>query len=163
MKLTYKKAHEVFECRDGVLYWKVSNTNRVKIGDSVGGALNRGYLHVRYKNIHYSVHRIIWLMYYKEWPKQIDHINHNKSDNHITNLRDVSQAENTRNASLSKANTSGLTGVCWAPKNNRWRAYINDLGKQIHLGLYKNISDAAHARKNAEKKYGYHKNHGIKK
>ena len=109
----------------------------------------------------YSAHRIIWLMAHEEWPDgHIDHINHNRSDNRMHNLRVVTQCENGRNLCKAKNNSSGVTGVPWCKRSRRWKPQITVDGKKIYLGTFTDLSEAVRARKEAEKEYGFHENHG---
>lgn len=109
----------------------------------------------------HRAHRVIWLLSHKEWPDgQIDHINGVRSDNRIENLRSVTQAENGKNQRKRRNNTSGVFGVAWDKHNRKWRAVIHNDGKSMFLGQFDDISDAAEARKSAERKLGYHENHG---
>lgn len=106
-------------------------------------------------------HRVIWALCHDEWPQDhIDHINGDKLDNRICNLRVVTKQENACNMKRHKANTSGYTGVAWSTAANKWRAYITHEGKRVSLGVYVDIEEAAKARKAAEVKYGFHPNHG---
>lgn len=106
-------------------------------------------------------HRVAWAHYYGEWPKQeIDHINGDRMDNRIANLRDVSHKENQRNMCIHKSNTSGVMGVNYHKRDKRWRAFIEVLGKSIHLGNFLEKDDAIKARKKAEVEYGFMPEHG---
>lgn len=109
----------------------------------------------------YSAHRIVWLMHYGTWPSSnLDHINGIRIDNLISNLREVSCAENSKNHRPHKTNTSGVMGVVWHKRDKRWQAGIMVSGKTIHLGQFAEKDDAISARKQAEKDYGFHENHG---
>lgn len=108
----------------------------------------------------YYAHRIVWLLYTGNWPDQIDHVNGNRIDNRIINLRSVSHLENHKNKSIHKDNTSGVHGVHWSKNSNKWRAEIMVSNCRKHLGYFESIEDAAIARKYAEIKYGFHENHG---
>lgn len=109
----------------------------------------------------YRAHRVIWAMVYGEWPvKQIDHINGERSDNRIVNLRAVSLSENLKNQKRREANTSGANGVYKNKKTGRWYAQVKVAGKGIHLGCFVDFLSAVDARKNADVKYGFHRNHG---
>ncbi len=120
-----------------------------------------GYFHGHILGALHKAHRIIWLLATKEWPKeQIDHINGNRSDNRICNLRDASSGENGRNRKRQNDNKTGVSGVTWSNAHLKWRARIHVNGKRLHLGYYENIEDAIAVRKEAEAKYGYHPNHG---
>ena len=108
-------------------------------------------------------HRVIWAMVHGEWPKgQMDHINHDRSDNRMENFRIVTNLENSRNASIGKSNTSGIVGVGWDTNKSKWRASIGIFRKNKHLGYFDCFTAAAAARKKAEIKYGFHENHGEK-
>jgi hypothetical protein len=102
-----------------------------------------------------------------KWPKdQIDHKNGIRNDNRIDNLDDVSCEKNLRKQKLRYDNTSGVTGVSnWITKNGCeiWSAYIYTNGKKKDLGHFDNLEDAIKARKAADKKYGFHEDHGKKK
>jgi hypothetical protein len=107
----------------------------------------------------YKAHRVIWAIVNGEWPKgEIDHINGIKCDNRIENLRLVTPMENQRNRPMPKTNTSGVIGVMrfW----RGWKAHIGNGKTQEIIGVYDCFWRAVIARKEAEKKYGYHQNHG---
>lgn len=84
---------------------------------------------------------------------EIDHKNHNRSDNRRNNIRMATNTENKRNRKLRSNNTSGYTGVRWSKKENRWTASITINKKRIHLGYFIEKYDAIKARKEAEEKY----------
>lgn len=89
---------------------------------------------------------------------QVDHRNHPprndyKKDNRKSNLKIVTQSENSQNRSLASNNTSGSVGVSWDKKSNAWKSYIKINQKMIHLGFFDDKNDAIQARKNAELKY----------
>lgn len=112
-------------------------------------------------SIHVRAHRVIWAMETGDWPEdQIDHINHDRTDNRIKNLRSATHIENCKNQTVSKSNTSGHTGVYWCKWRNKWRVQIMVGGKNKTLGRFTEKADAIHARKKAEIKYGFHENHG---
>ena len=122
---------------------------------------NRGYRKIYILGIPILAHRAVWAYHYGEWPKgQIDHINGVRSDNRLQNLRDVTQRENGRNQRLHSNNTTGISGICWDKKNRNWTVRIKHNGKRIWLGSFREMPDAIFARKAAEKKFGYHPNHG---
>lgn len=108
-------------------------------------------------------HRVAWAWFYGEWPcEEIDHENHNRTDNRIKNLRAANRVANSRNASLRSDNTSGVTGVSWARDRKKWVAMIHlPGGKAVHLGRHDRFDDAVAARKAAEERYGFHPNHGA--
>lgn len=120
-----------------------------------------GYITGKIFNTYLKAHRVAWALFYGEFPnEQIDHIDGNRANNKISNLRAVSQAENSKNAKLTDANTSGVVGVWWYKRREKWCAEIMCNYKKIHLGYFNEFQEAVAARKNAEKKYGFHPNHG---
>lgn len=107
-----------------------------------------GYLKVSHGGNTYTAHRLAWLMYYGVYPNgQIDHINRDKTDNSINNLRIVSRSENNANRSMMRHNTSGYRGVDRA--HNKWRARIMKDGVRIELGLFDDKEEAYEAYKKA--------------
>ena len=84
---------------------------------------------------------------------EIDHINHNKHNNKKENLRIVNDSQNQMNKSKQKNNTSGVTGVRWHKKHQKWYAHIGVNRKQIHIGSFDTFEEAVAARKEAEERY----------
>jgi hypothetical protein len=121
----------------------------------------RGYIIVHINGQNYLGHRIAWALHFGGWPDgQVDHINGIRSDNRIANIRTVDWIENARNTCIARNNKSGVTGVCWTPSWGCWMAHIGVAGKNIQLGRFKTRADAIRARKAAERRYGFHPNHG---
>jgi len=145
----------------GVFRWKVDMSPRSMAGSVAGRINNRGYRIIRIKGNHYRAHRLAFLLMTGDFPTlDMDHINHSKDDNRWLNLREVSKQRNAQNLPMSSNNISGITGVYWHKKNQRWIAGIGIYGRKLHLGSYADKSKAAAARKAAENKYGFHANHG---
>lgn len=110
----------------------------------------------------YKAHRVIWALVYGQWPKgQIDHINGDRTDNLIANLRDVTVATNQRNAKMQTNNTSGVTGVSWARRHRKWRAGVRVGDLTLHLGHFDTIEAASAARAAANERYGFTARHGM--
>lgn len=120
-----------------------------------------GYVAGQIKRRTVRAHRAAWAVMFGYWPPEdIDHINGNRADNRISNLRSVSRAENGRNQCVRNTNTSGVLGVHWHKKAGKWAAEVTFNGKSRHLGLFDNLDDAAEARRRAEAGLGFHPNHG---
>lgn len=123
----------------------------------------RGYHYGQIYKKPYRAHRVGWLLHYGFWPKdQIDHINGDRKDNRISNLRDVSNAENSKNHCLRGDNTSGVPGVGWCSRKKKWRARIMEGGRETHVGYFDDFQMAVLMRKEAETQRGFHSNHGRK-
>lgn len=105
-------------------------------------------------------HRVIWKLVYGEDPEQVDHVNGDRANNRLENLRNVSNLENGRNQKFNSRNTSGVMGVTWHKTASKWQAQIAVKGAYTHLGLYDDFEVAVAARKAAEIKHGFHPNHG---
>jgi len=120
-----------------------------------------GYLLGRVDGKHMYAHRAAWAISYGAWPTdQIDHINGEKTDNRIDNLREVTNAENSRNSKKYANNRTGATGVHWRKNKSKWTADIRVNYKVIHLGTFDTFEEAKRAREAANAKYGFHENHG---
>ena len=155
---SYLKSIMTYDAESGLFIWKVKR-KKVKQGSVVG--TNGGhYLQCKIDGKTYRLHRLAWLYVYGYLPVRLDHIDGNKLNNSISNLREVSSSENSKNLKRAKNNTSGVTGVGWHKARSMWRAYIIVGGKQVHLGNFVEYSEAVNARKNAEVLYGFHENHG---
>lgn len=119
------------ELKDVLYYCEDSlSCLRWKVNDCVAGTIDTdGYWVVRYKDKGYKAHRIIWFMFNNEIPSNmiIDHVDRNRQNNKILNLRLSTWEDNTRNASKSVKNSSGITGV--SRQGNYWRANWNENGK----------------------------------
>lgn len=140
-------------------HWKRWNTKFA--GQPAFTTLACGYRQGRIFNKLYSAHRVAWGLVHGVWPDgDVDHINGAGDDNRLVNLRAVSHAENCRNQKRQSANTSGVTGVNWDKRWNKWRAEITVDGRTRNLGRFANKPDAIAARKLAEREHGFHKNHG---
>lgn len=124
----------------------------------------RGYYVASINGRRVYKHHVIWAMHYGEWPdSMIDHMDGDPTNNHISNLRLVSRAENQRNMKLQDRNKTGRIGVWHDKRRNAYQAFISHKNKRISLGRFKRIEDAIAARSAAEIKYGYHPNHGRSK
>ena len=160
---------EVFRSIDGYDNYAVSSFGRVKntkTGKILKGSVNgQGYLVVclcedGVKKTH-LLHRLVTCAFiYNPDDKQcVDHIDNNKANNHLTNLRWATSKENSHNSKLSSNNTSGCKGIDWKKKAKKWRAQIRIDGIKIHIGYYDNLEDAKTARVNrANEAFGEYTN-----
>ncbi len=137
----------------------------VPFAGMVAGSVNttRGehYYQICLQGKNWKAHRLAWLYVYGEFPKgDIDHINGDRLDNRISNLRDVTKSENCKNKTLRVDNKSGVSGVYWNKGGAKWHVQIAVNGKRKHLGFFSDLDEAIRVRREAEVKYGYHSNHG---
>ena len=140
--------------------WKTWNA---RFTDKAAGCLckTNGYLLISIDDRLYKAHRLAWLYVYGEWPsEQVDHVNRDRSDNRIANLRLACTHINSQNASRRHSNTSGHTGVYWQKRERKWEARVTWHRRGITLGSYKSKTDAILARRIAEKVIGFSHGHG---
>lgn len=116
-------------------------------GSKIANGFGNTYWALRIKNSRYFVHRIVYFLAYNIDPLtfHIDHIDGNGQNNNPKNLRLATNGENMRNAGLQKSNTSGKKGVTWCKATKKWQACIVLNRRQIYLGKFKTINDAAAA------------------
>ena len=120
------------------------------VGSVAGTADGRGYQQIRIGGRKYLSHRLAWLYVYGALPcKHLDHVNRDKSDNRISNLREATRSENNQNRGPQKNNTSGYRGVSWNSRFLRWQARISVCGKRKSLGYFDTAEIAFEAYKAA--------------
>lgn len=148
------------------LRWNNLASPKVR-GKPAGTVAGEGYFQVgpRIDGVQkrFFAHRVVWFLENGCWPKdQIDHVNGNKKDNRISNLREASPAENSRNVGMLTRNTSGVKGVYFEKSTGKWGARIRFDRKQICVGMFDSIENAETAiRIKREQLHGKFANHGM--
>jgi hypothetical protein len=127
---------------------------------ALSAANSFGYLHGVLDGANLRAHRVIWKWVTGSDPSVIDHINGDPSDNRWCNLRSVSLSENMKNSRLPKHNTTGIIGVGWHNKKQKWLAQIKSQNVCRFLGYFASFDEATAVRKQAEITLGFHQNHG---
>jgi hypothetical protein len=118
-----------------------------------GSAWHQGYWRIDVAKKQYFAHRLVWAFYHGVWPRfEIDHINGEKQDNRIENLRDVSRQTNKQNIRKANRNNNGLLGT-HLYANGRWKASINIDGVNTHLGYFDTTEIAHEAYLAAKRKH----------
>jgi hypothetical protein len=130
----------------GIFWWRVKPSRRVKAGAAAGSVSSDGYIVIGVDGTNFKAHRLAWLHFHGVWPEhEIDHLNGNRADNRIANLRDVSRSTNAQNQTRPRSgSTSSYIGVSWNKRAERWHAKIMANGQRQHLGYFKSAK-AAHA------------------
>lgn len=138
-----------YEEETGKLFWRNKFNNR----EAFTCTNTEGYKCGRFLGERYKAHRVAWAIFYGRDPgiKFIDHVNGDRSDNRIQNLREATAAENCRNTKPKLNATSKFKGVCWSESAKKWRARITSNGKMKHLGYFDCESDAAEVYQTAAK------------
>ncbi len=135
-----------YDPETGLITWRVKRSQNVRIGDLCGYARSNGYLHVGFAyGLHYA-HRIAWMHFHgEEAPEYVDHIDGNRANNRIANLRAATRALNAQNVRRAYSNnkSSGLLGVYWRKIERRWQAKIQLNKKSYDLGFF-DTKEAAH-------------------
>lgn len=145
--ITQSDVQAVLEYKDGDLYWKTS-------GAKVGGCVNRGgYRVMGFNNKTYLVHRIIYMMFFGKLPKIVDHIDNDRTNNKIENLRSAAPAQNLWNAVLRPTNTSGSKGVSWHKKAKKWQVKVSVNCTLKHFGYFADLELADLVATEARNKY----------
>ena len=164
MSLTYDYANYLFKYdpETGNLYRRVKGTEEFR-SKPAGTKTKTGYIQIYVDGKLYLAHRIIMLLVNKSLSDdcQVDHIDHNRLNNKLNNLRVVSQSGNMRNSGRRSDNSTGVTGVVYHKPARKYMANIFIGGKRMYLGLFNTLEEATDARARANLKYGYHENHGI--
>lgn len=144
--LNAQRARELlsYDSDAGVLAWRITRGGHVCSGKPAGSLTGR-YIRIGIDGRGYRAHRVAWLIAHGAWPTgQIDHINGNRADNRLANLRDVSPCVNAQNQRAAhKRNESGLLGATFHAQSGRWRAQILHEGKNLTLGRF-DTAEAAH-------------------
>jgi hypothetical protein len=152
--LSAQKLRELlnYDPETGIFTRRIALCNAVKAGD-VAGSNSNGYLALHVAGRRYKAHRLAWMYVYGDWPKShIDHINGDKADNRITNLRDVDRSTNLQNMRLAtKRNSVGLMGVY--PVKGRYTSKIMVNGASRYLGCFKTAEEAHAAYLEAKREF----------
>jgi hypothetical protein len=121
-----------------------------RLGKPLGWKQVNRYLMIVLGRRKYYAHRLAWFYMFGKWPREIDHIDRDRTNNRIANLREVTRRQNNLNAKLSCRNKSGVRGVGWFARDGLWRAsiYINE--KNVNLGHFTTVELAKAARRTAE-------------
>lgn len=115
-------------------------------GTTISKHPNTGYKRIYLLRKWYQAHRLAWLYVYGVWPDgEIDHVNNERGDNRIENLRVVSRSENMTNSKTKKGNTSGMKGVYWNADWGKWCATVSIKKQRYWLGGFVDIQDAKNA------------------
>jgi len=160
-----------YEPETGKLFWRERGPEWFKGGQSLGDAkktwnkrfsgkeaftavCGSGYHHGTVFGSFLMAHRVSWAVYYGRWPdNEIDHINCNKLDNRICNLREATRSENQRNTRVHKDSKSGVKGVYYYPPTKRWVAKIRVNGVNTHIGYFETMELARDAYRDADKRF----------
>lgn len=138
----------------GRLFWKIAPSQKPQLlGVEAGTLMSIGYRSLMILKKHYYTHRLIWLMEYGELPDIIDHIDGDRLNNRIGNLRSCTRQQNNMNVGPKSNNKTGYKGVSWHKQTSKYMARITDSGKIVHLGMFACKHEAARAYNEAALRY----------
>jgi hypothetical protein len=160
MKTVIEMAREALEYRDGALYWKDRPLAK-RIGERAGSVNSNGYRTLRVGGKTMREHRIIFALHHGYMPIVVDHINNDRTNNRIENLRAATIKENQLNSRTRVTSSSGVKNVHWHKATGQWQVMVRTNGKRKHVGLFDDLEDAKAAAILWRNKYqGEFANHG---
>ena len=141
--VTQERLKELFDYQDGHLIWKVKKAQCVKIGTAAGWA-NRDVHGQQYMNVEldgksYKLHRLVFMYHHGYFPKRIDHIDGDRFNNRVENLREVTASQNAQNSKFRKSNKSGFKNVHFEKRNQKWRVLLQVDGVTKSFGYYDDV------------------------
>ena len=139
------KAYLRYNKRSGAFTWRISPARCIKAGDSAGSMHPQGYLFIQLCGKLYAAHRLAWLYVHGVWPVgHIDHTDGVRSNNKISNLRDVTHTQNLQAyRKARRGSRAGLLGVTYRTDSGMWQARIQRDKKSVSLGTFQ-TAEAAH-------------------
>lgn len=145
------------------LHWKTDGKfNKGRAGKPAGYRMApSGYCQITFLGKREYAHRLIWMMFNDRIIPDgfsVDHIDHDRTNDDPANLRVIPNALNARNRSPEEG--VRFTGVSWYARVHKWQAVVTVNNRPVYLGIFDNFDDAKRAREAANKKYGFHPNHG---
>lgn len=140
-----KRLRELFnyDPETGIVTRRMAVSVKCRAGDVVGHREARGYVHTTVDWRPIRLHQLIWIYVHGRIDGEIDHVNGDKSDNRLSNLRPANRSQNMSNKPLDRRNKSGFKGVHWSKKDRCWVAQIQVNRKTIHLGSFGEARAAA--------------------
>jgi len=157
-----KRFNEVLEYRDGELYWKQTLSNVAKAGKPAGCKSSNTYGSITIDKKAYCLHKVVFCMHHGYMPKQVDHIDGNRKNNRIENLRPATNAENSLNRPAQKNSKSGIKNVSWNSQNQKWWVQVTKDKKKVVSEMFDDLELAELVAYEARCKYhGQFANHGV--
>jgi hypothetical protein len=150
--LTQERLKELvsYDQKTGIFTCNLVRHQSHEIGGELGYDTGRGYVRIKLDGSKYMAHRLAWLYVYGTWPADLlDHIDGDRKNNRIENLREASNSENLRNRPENKNNTSGHKGVYWNKQHQKWLVKFVVGGVNHYLGLFEDFDEAARAYREA--------------
>lgn len=147
----YLRSRVSYDEHSGLMTWKYcdsvpKNWNTKYAGKQAGFIDKNGYVIINILNVAMKGHRVAWAVHYGEWPDgEIDHIDLNKSNNRISNLRIATPSMNHGNLPTFVTNKSGYKGVCFDKRTGLWEVKIKVNKVSRRVGFFSDKHEAARA------------------
>ena len=148
LQVSHERVLELFDYDDGKLFHK-SNNEPAKIYVTKG----HRYARIKFDKQEFKLHRIIFLYHKGYLPDIIDHINGDRYDNQIENLREANTYQNRQNSRIYSTSKSGVKNVYWCKKMNKWKVIMNINGETHIFGYYVDIEEAKQVATSMRDKY----------
>lgn len=141
--ITQEEVKNLFDYQDsGNLIRRFSVNSRAIKGQEIGSVGVRGYRRVSIDYTRFFLHRLIFLWHHGYMSNEIDHINGDKTDNRIENLRSCTRSQNSCNKKIRRDNNTGVKGISWHKRSQKFIARVCYNGKRTHIGYFDDIEEA---------------------
>lgn len=153
--LTQEKLKEFldYDPETGIFTYSKTVNPRALEGQIARSVQSSGHLRIQINKKQYQLHHLAFLYMLGYLPQEVDHINRIPDDNKWENLRECTRSQNSYNSSIRSDNTSGVKGVSWHKKLQKWRVRIYIDGKETNFGVFDSLEDATFIAKEARRKY----------
>ena len=152
---------QLFDYKEGSLYWRVNRGYQPCLGKRAGRMTPAGYVSIEIDGKPHQAHRLVWIYHFGDFDGFIDHIDGNRSNNKIENLRLCDRTQNAHNRKRCKNNKTGVKGVRVRPDSKKFEARICVNRKRFVLGSFDDLELAELVMFMAREKYhGAFANHG---
>lgn len=139
-EINFNDVNDLLYYKDGGLYWKKFMGGYAKKDSKAGSLHKSGYVHIQLNKKIYKEHRLVYVLFNKHCPDFLDHIDGNRSNNRIENIRPATKGQNNKNSKTPITNTSSIKGVGYW--HGRWRARIDCDKKHIFVGYFNTKEEA---------------------
>ena len=156
MMITQKLLNEMFDYKNGNLFWKSAPHRRSDLIGTKAGSFDGQKEQVIIQGKHYKTHRLVFLMFHGYLPVEIDHIDGNGLNNCIENLREANRSEQNCNTKLRKTSKTGIKGVSWDSNRKKWTVVVNKNNKTVYRNRFDDVELAELVAIEARNKY-----HGL--
>lgn len=151
LDLEFARGLIAYDPETGKLTWKRPPRRGVGLKSVVGGMHLKGYRTITINGEAFLAANLIWFLVHGEWPEEsIDHINKDRADDRLCNLRQADQTHNNFNTKIRSNNTTGVTGVSFSKSKKKYVVGLKKHGKYVCHEYFSTLNEAVAARQMAE-------------